>query len=121
MRKKVYFPIDVHISGPQKTTTINIPKIKYNTSIILAKPIDANIIPERVKGITEDGKEIDIPVSTNALNESTVIIESRNIKEIVYSIEQSILPPKIADISTKDYDIFKKRFISMYGEEDKKF
>ncbi|MFA6255823.1 MAG: hypothetical protein WC606_01445 [Candidatus Absconditabacterales bacterium] len=119
IREKVYFPIDMHISGPQTITTINIPHIKYNQRLILPKPINANVIPERVKGITADGKEIDLQVSTNALNESTVIVGSKNIKEIVYSIEQSILPPKIIDIQDKDYDIFKRKFISMYGEIEK--
>jgi hypothetical protein len=94
----------VHISGPQKITTINIPKIRYNTAIILAKPTNANIIPERVKGITKNGKEIDVPISTNALNESTIIVENKNIKEIVYSIEQSVLHPQITDISSKEYE-----------------
>jgi hypothetical protein len=49
IREKVYFPIDMHISGPQTITTINIPHIKYNQRLILPKPINANVIPERVK------------------------------------------------------------------------
>lgn len=118
--KQVYFPIDINISGQGKITTISIPHIKQNTSIVLAKPINANILPERVKWISKSGKEINLETTTNALNESIVIVDDKNIKEIVYSIEQSTLPQKIQNISNTEYDQFKKQFVRMYGDEEKR-
>ena len=46
------------------------------------------------------------------------MIENNDIQEIVYSIEQPIISQKIQDITNKDYDSFKKQFISAYGEKD---
>lgn len=112
--------IGFHISeqhfGPTKEVTIELPISKGMKKAILPKGVNANVIKERVKGIQENGEEIDIEVKLNTLGEARVDIPE-GVQKIVYSQSFQELPIIPEDITAEQYAKFRQSCENQYGKE----
>jgi translation initiation factor 1 (eIF-1/SUI1) len=113
--KKIFFPVNNNLIEPENNTiTLNIPKGKKN--IVLPKPINSQIISERVKQKNSSGVEKDLQIQTNSLGEVEVAVDADS-KTVVYSIEQSSVAPVIENVSNKTYEKFKKQFNKSFRKD----
>jgi len=102
--------------GPTREVTAEIKIVSGMRNIVLPKTIDGVIIPERVKGIDGEGKEISLEVNIDSQGIATISVPD-NIKTILYSQSVQETPSIPEDISQKLYDDFKKQYERRYGEE----
>jgi hypothetical protein len=114
---KIEFPLDAPITELVKEITATIPNVKNLNQVILPKPLEAKIIPERVKGFDAGGNEFDLQVEINKLGEVTVINKPKQVEKIAYSISVSTLPPPLEDLSQKDYNLYRQHLEVSNGRE----
>jgi hypothetical protein len=112
--EQVGFPLSQTHIGPTREITAEIPVVKYMKSAILPKCLDGVIITERVKGVMENGEEIQLVVSLNTLGEARVEIPD-GVQKIVYSQTLQDLPTVPADVSRDDYEDFRNNYIKRFG------
>ncbi len=103
--KKIDFRLSNEISLPSKEISVTLHSVGNTANISLPKPLESRIIPERVKGIKESGEEISLNVSVNSLGEA-VVIDSYNVKEIVYSFKISEFFEPLEDLKKESYNKF---------------
>ncbi|MFP4514997.1 MAG: transglutaminase-like domain-containing protein, partial [Parcubacteria group bacterium] len=96
------------IDLPFKEITNTLKNVGNSLNISLPKPVEARIILERVKGIKEDGTEINLEVQTNAMQE-VVCVNSENVKEIIYSFKMSEAFEPLKDQDQRQYSDFVKK------------
>ena len=114
---KIEFPLDALITEPVKEVTATIPNVKNLKQVILPKPLDAKIVPERVKGFDASGNEFDLQVEINKLGEVMVINKPKQVEKIAYSISVSTLPQPLEDLSQKDYNLYRQHLEVSNGRE----
>jgi len=102
---KIEFNVGKEVNTPFKEITNTLLNVGNSFNISLPKPLEARIIPERVKGIRADGTEINLNIQVNALQEVTCT-SSEAVKEIVYSFKMSEAFKPLENISEKNYEKF---------------
>ena len=113
--EKVYFPVSRTVHEPTRETTLTIQDVAGTGRAVLPKPLTANLIVERVKGITAKGKEVPLVPVVNSLGEASVEIP-KNIQKLGYSIEVPLAPPPMADVDQRGFEQFAKSFTKQYGK-----
>ncbi|MDO8669576.1 MAG: hypothetical protein Q7K65_04760 [Candidatus Buchananbacteria bacterium] len=109
------FAVDAPLSEPTIETTATLPNIKNLSQVSLPKPLESNIIPERVKGLDAKGKEYDLKASVSSSGEARVAEKPKAVEKIVYSLAVSAAPAPMAEISGNDYERFKHKLESVGG------
>ncbi|MCR4280324.1 MAG: transglutaminase domain-containing protein [Candidatus Komeilibacteria bacterium] len=107
------FPISPSPVEKSKDITITLPHV--NRQVKLPKPLDANIISERVKGI-KGGKEIPLPVDISALGEG-LVSDTKSAQEVVFSLETDEVPRMMLDVSAEQYGKFRQGFVRAHQDE----
>ncbi len=113
-----FFPINHHLEGPFKETTITLPELGNLKKIRLPKPINSLVIPGRVKGIDRQGQEIPLEIDTNSLGETDAIIKN-GVNKLAYSLQVSENPLDhiIPDIDAERYSRYCERFLKENGAD----
>jgi hypothetical protein len=115
--KKADFAVDAPITEPALETTATIPNIKGLTEVTLPKPLEARIIPERVKGFDAAGREYDLEIKTEITGETRVIKKPKAVEKIVYSLSVSQAPAPLEDLSAKDYGRYRQQLEAVSGRK----
>lgn len=93
---KLEFPLSKDVDTPFREITNTLLNVGNAFNVSLPKPVEARIIPERVKGIKEDGSEVKLELQINSLQE-VVCVSHEKVKEIVYSFKMAeAVPPLMA-------------------------
>ncbi|MDR3168593.1 MAG: hypothetical protein LBU27_02290 [Candidatus Peribacteria bacterium] len=77
-------------------------------TLVLPKPLNARIIPQRIKG-KKGEKEEALTEYTNALGISTTTVET-SYDQVKYSLELPLLSAPLPEIDGKTYDTLKGKF-----------
>lgn len=105
------------VGEPSHECTATVP-VQGLSEVVLPTMLGARIIPERIKGVTEKGKEIPLTVRTNAAGIHSVDVDAKlGLKEVVYSQSVSDLPAALEKISHKEYELFARQFVKQHGAE----
>lgn len=112
--QKIDFKIGSELNLPTKEVTTTLHNVGNTLNMTLPKTIDARIIPERVKGIKADGREINLDIQVNGLQEA-VCTSREDVSEIVYSFKVSEAYEPLKNVSSSEYE----RFVSKldFGRE----
>ena len=115
----VQFPISPDLKEPVREHTFELPSVKGLEMINLPKIVGAEIIRDRVKGITKKGKEIKLETTQNALGQVTAMTLGTNerFEKVVYSQSKSEIPYTPENVSEKQFESFKLHFIKNYGKD----
>ncbi len=116
---KSFFSLNHKSEGPFKETTITLPNIGNLNKIRLPKPVTANVILERVKGITKNNEEILLETEINSLGEVNVLIGKNKVEKVVYSLQvsQDPLDRIIPKNSSNEYNKYQEKFIKENGQD----
>lgn len=113
---KVNVPISQEIKGPAREMTFEFVDEKASEKINLPRIAGANIIPERLKGVTESGVEVLLDVlEKNNLGEVRVK-KGAGVKQLIYSQSVGEVPKTMAELTPKDYEKFRANFEKSFGE-----
>lgn len=107
-------PISSELDEPTREYTFSIPDIHGLQEVSLPFLLGAEIIPERVKGITEDGSEIPLSVDILPTGGAHVSLPPK-IKSIAYSLRRSELPVVPEILTERDYNVFQKDLSRQHG------
>ena len=116
---KSFFSLNHKSDGPFIETTVTLPNIGGLDTIRLPKPVTANLILERVKGVTKNNEEILLETEINSLGEVSVLLGKNKVEKVIYSLQVSRDPldkiiPKTSD---KEYDKYQEKFIKENGRD----
>jgi hypothetical protein len=114
--ERLVLPIDADLEDPVHEHTFTIPEALRLRSVNLPFLVNAEIIPERVKGITPDGQEVRLPVETNILGECSVVLDGKY-EQVVYSLRKSEFPAVPKEITKDEYDAFSRTLKRRFGDE----
>lgn len=115
--EKSKISIDAPLTEPIIETTATIPNIKNLNQVSLPKPLEAMIIPERVKGFDVNGQEYDLKIEVSSSGESKVVDKPKEVEKIVYSLSISSVPAPMEDLSVRDYQSYKKQLEVVSGRD----
>ncbi|MFH1839098.1 MAG: hypothetical protein ABH820_02290, partial [Patescibacteria group bacterium] len=113
---KSYIPLRSKPLGPVFENTATIPNVRAGRDVMLPKPLDADLVLERVKGVTKANKEIPLKPETNSLGESMV----RNlpkVEQILYTLKMGTGSEPMAKIDDQEYEKFKLGFTRSHGPD----
>ncbi len=111
------FPLDAPVAEPATETTAVLPSVRGLSEVSLPKPLEARIIPERVKGFDTKGQEYDLKIKINNLGLAKVIEKPKAVEKIVYSFSVAMAPTPMTELSQKEYNSYKKKFEAVAGKE----
>ena len=116
---KLFFSLNHKSEGPFTETTVTLPNIGNLKRIQLPKPITANVILERVKGVTKNNEEILLETEINSLGEVNVLLGNNKVEKVIYSIQvsQDPLDRIIPKTSDSEYGKYQERFIKENGQD----
>lgn len=114
--ERAYFPVRRENRGPTRETTMTLLAVAGAGRVSLPLPLDARLIPERVKGLTSDGKEVPLKVAQDSLGHATVELPS-NVGKVLYSIEQPLVPEPLHDPSEKEFEAYVRTFQREHGKD----
>jgi hypothetical protein len=106
-RQRIDLPLASEILGPTKETSITLPHPAKGT-LVLPKPLNARIIPQRIKG-KKGEKEEALTGYMNALGISTTTVET-SYDQVKYSLELPLLSAPLPEMDEKTYDTLKEKF-----------
>jgi hypothetical protein len=109
------FPLRAKPLNPTHETTIILPNVKPGQDLALPKPLDAELIDERIRGIRGDTEQ-PLTADQNSLGEAT-IRQIPKVEQVAYSINVSDQSEPLKDISTKEYQSYHRSFTRLYGED----
>ncbi|MBU0647997.1 transglutaminase-like domain-containing protein [Patescibacteria group bacterium] len=111
------FPVEIKLQEPVREITTTMSVVKTWNQVDLPKPINAEIIPTRIKGITMNNQEINLASHINQTGQVTAIMDpNKPIKKITYSWQES-KEEEIADIKQSDYDTFRNNWSREHAKD----
>ncbi len=114
--EKVYFPVARPSPNPAQELTFTALDVSGLENAMLHVPLNARLIAERVKGLTNSKKEILLVPQQNSLGEVTVTLP-RGVLRLVYSIEIPLSPTPLEDPDAQAYEKFATKFEKVHGHD----
>jgi len=111
--EKIEIPLSSELVGPVEEITGEIPKIGLK-EITLPRFTDAKIIPERIKLLNKNGKEVEFDFEVNQMGQYTIRPKGE-FSKIIYSQEKQVVPSVPDNIDVFQYQKFKEDFEKKYG------
>lgn len=106
----------IAIEEPSRELTATLPNIKGLSRVQLPLLLHAELVTDRVHGITKQGKEIPLSPTPLSGGRWEVSVPS-GVEKIVYSQRKSDLPPEVRDISEKEYGNLRQKMAKERGKE----
>ncbi|MFH1839114.1 MAG: hypothetical protein ABH820_02375, partial [Patescibacteria group bacterium] len=113
---KSYIPLRSKPLGPVFENTATISNVRAGSDVMLPKPLDADLVPERVKGVTKANKEIQLKPETNSLGES-MVRKVPKVEQILYTLKMGAGSEPMAKIDDQEYEKFKLGFTRSHGPD----
>ena len=113
---KSYFAVEKSSPEPAHEITATLPDVSSLREVVLPKPINADIIKTRVKGINRQGQEIGLESNTNSLGETSAKNDSKT-EKIVYTFKLEEATASMPEINDSQHTKFKESFFAAYGNE----
>ncbi len=112
--KTAEFPLSAALGEPVRETTAVLEARTSQTRVILPRPLDANVLADRVKGVS--GKE-EMPLETTIDHLGNAVAHlPPGVKQVLYSIEYSRAPSPMLDLSEQELQRFISQFERAYGK-----
>ena len=109
--RKCTLPMAPYLQEPCAVQTIVLHNVPQESTQVLPTPMNAEILPDRIKGLTSDDQEIRLTGKQTPVGETTITLPpEQNTKEVIYSLRQSLLPDTLEPITHQEYENFKRKF-----------
>ncbi len=109
-------PILPELNEPVREHTFTLPAIHGLAEINLPFLLNAEIIPERVRGIRADGSEIPLTIDKLPTGGARITVPA-DIQSIVYSLRRSELPVIPTQLSVPGYEQFLRKTERRFGKQ----
>lgn len=116
---QIEFPISPDLDEQVKEYTFELPNIKNLEVVNLPQIVGAQIIQDRVKGISASGKEIKLHTTINKFGQVTASLLGikEEVVKIIYSQSKQEIPVVPGEISSARFRAFKEALTNKYGKE----
>jgi len=116
-RKWEKIPLDLskENSGATREITMEIPNTRGLHEVVLPRLNNGQILPDRIKGVDQTGKEVTLETKINRFGESVVTVLA-GIQRILYSQTEDLVPKVPTDCRAEEYEKFKRQLNQAGGE-----